>query len=51
MDRYAAIFWRKYSNGIDILSISYGNTFLYSIETYFISKDQSFILMEYIIVS
>ena len=51
MDREATIFWRKYSNGIDILSISYGNACLYSIETYFISKDQSSILMEYIIIS
>jgi hypothetical protein len=51
MDREATIFWRKYSNGIDILSISYGNACLYSIETYFISKDQSSILIKYIIVS
>jgi hypothetical protein len=51
MDREAAIFWRKHSNGMDILSISYGNACLYSIETYFISKGQSSILMEYIIIS
>ena len=51
MDREAAIFWRKHSNGMDILSISYGNACLYSIETYFISKDQSSILMKYIIKS
>ena len=51
MDREAAIFWRKHSNGMDILSISYGNACLYSIETYLISKDQSSILIKYIIVS
>ena len=51
MDREATVFWRKHSNGIDILSISYGNACLYSIETYFILKDQSSILIKYIIIS
>ena len=51
MDREAAIFWRKHLNVIDILSISYGDACLYSIETYFISKDQSSILIKYITVS